>query len=1120
MKKFLALMFLVALSMGIYADQQVSGVVVDGNGEPIIGASIQAKGSTQGTISDYDGKFEMNVPESVKTLVVSFVGMTTQEVAVGKNIRVVMTENAEVIQEVVVTGYGNVSKGSFAGSAVAVDAEKIEKKSPSEVTKALAGEVAGVQVVNTSGQPGTNASVRIRGIGSIYASSSPLYVVDGVPYQAGDIASIDPSDIASTTILKDATATSLYGSRGANGVIVITTKKGTSGEQGKIDVDVKYGANMHLLPMYDVITSPTEYVELVWQSIYNSLNGSFTSEDRLIQEVNKTLFSSKGLPSGYNLWDKPGVALINGYTGKFNSDVNLQDQYKNMISWKDAIFRVGQKADATVRISGGTEKVTYFTSFGYLKDEGYYIGSDFDRFTVRSNIDFQPKKWLKGSVNLAYTYSKTNAVGQGGNMNNGFAYVNEIPPIYPVFVYGTEKNAAGTIAEGKYTYGNGITSKNIYSNGYILVDPKTGGPMFDYGMYEGWGRGYGSGINPAGSLVWDRDNTVQHHVTANAELEFKLYEGLKFKLVGGFQYLGALNSEYTNAFYGDAAGLGRVNKTQFNLMAFDLIQQLSYNKVIDNHTIDVYALHESNYYQYGVMYGGMNHVASTTGESVLEFSNAVQMSHLGSYRTITTLDSWLANASYWYDERYGVTANYRADGSSKFAKGHRWGHFGSVGFSWKFTNEHFMEGTTAADWLKNGKLRISWGANGNQGISNYMYQDQYSIEYVDGEVGYVWDYKGASDISWERTQVLDVGLEFDINKYLTAEIDYFYKYTDNLLMPKYTASSQGYSSTWVNGGSMSNNGIEFQFNVHAVDLRNVKLDIRFNGGHYHNKVLTLPEDVDTETEMLYNGGIAKGFSLYDYNMPKYAGVDAETGKALYVAYYDADLGNFGYTSATERQARGEKGSNYISNVYLYRQQHPNADIQTTTTELYPYAGSDYLGKSAEYGLEGGIGFDLEVYGVSLSVMCPYRIGGYGIDYSYAGLMNSDKVGRMNWHTDIRNAWSAQMTDAEKQAIADMGTAGIPRLSNGTDSYANSTSDRFLISNSYFSLYNVRLGYKFPKKLIEKIKLNSLELYVTGDNIAIATARKGYNPMTSYVGASDSYQYTPLTTVMGGIKLQF
>lgn len=1120
MKKIFTLLFLAAISLGLFAEKQVSGVVVDAKGEPVIGASIQAKGTTQGTISDYDGKFEMEVPESVKTLVVSFVGMETKEVQAEKNVRVVLAENSEVIQEVVVTGYGNVSKGSFAGSAVAVSADDIEKKSPSEVTKALAGEVAGVQVVNTSGQPGTNASIRIRGIGSIYASNAPLYVVDGIPYQAGDIASIDPGDIASTTILKDATATSLYGSRGANGVIVITTKKGTSGESGKIDVDVKYGANMHWLPMYDVITDPKEYVEMSWQSIYNSLNGSYMSEDKLIQAVNNTLFSSKGLPVGYNLWDHAGNELINGYTGKFYPEVQMLEQYKDMISWDKAIFRAGQKADATVRISGGSEKTSYYVSFGYLKDEGYYIGSDFDRFTARSNIEFQPKKWFKGSMNVSYTYSSTNAVGQGSNMNNGFAYVNEIPPIYPVYVYGSEKNGSGTIPVGKYSYGNGITGKTINSNGYILIDPKTGGPMFDYGMYEGWGRAYGSGINPAGSLVWDRDNTVQHQVAANANLEFKLYEGLKLKITGGLQYLGATNSDYTNAFYGDAAGIGRIGKTQYNLLAFDIIEQLSYNKTFGEHTLDMYALHETNYYQYGIMAGGMNHVAATTGPSVLEWGNAVQMSYMTSYKNITTLDSWLINASYWYNERYGITANYRADGSSKFAKGHRWGHFGSVGVSWKFTNESFIDNTAAGDWLKNGKLRLSWGANGNQGISNYLYSDQYSIENVDGEVGYVWDYKGAKDITWERTQVVDVGLELSLSKYLDLEFDYFWKYTDNLLMPKYTASSQGYSSTWVNGGSMSNNGVEFQFKVHAVDTRNVKLDVRLTGGHYHNKVLTLPTDINTETEMLYNGGIAKGFSLYDYNMPQYAGVDAESGKALYVAYYDETLGSFGYTSAANRRARGEQGNNYIDNVYLYREQHPDAVIKTTTTDQYPYAGSDYLGKSAEFALEGGIGIDFEAYGVSLSVMCPYRIGGYGVDYQYATLMQSERVGKINWHVDMRNAWSPQMTAAEKQAIADKGIAGVPRLSNGDDKYASSISDRFLISNSYLSLYNVRLGYKFPKKLIEKIKLNVLELYVTGDNLALISARKGYNPMTSYAGSSDTYQYTPLSTIMGGIKFQF
>ena len=320
MKKIFTLLFLAALSLGLYAQKQVSGVVVYENGEPIVGASIQAKGTTQGTISDYDGKFEMEVPESVKTLVISYVGMATQEVPAGKNIKVTLQENTEVLQDVVVTGYGNVSKGGYAGSVETVKAEDIEKKNPSDITKALAGESAGVQVVTSSGQPGTIADIRIRGIGSISANSSPLYVVDGIPLDAGSISSIDPGDIASTTILKDATATSLYGSRGANGVIVITTKKGSSnGDEGKIELDVKAGANMRLLPMYDVIDSPEEFMTLAWQSLYTQQKViNRKSESNSIKYANNNLFGANGIPVIYNLWEQPGNLLINPYDAAGN----------------------------------------------------------------------------------------------------------------------------------------------------------------------------------------------------------------------------------------------------------------------------------------------------------------------------------------------------------------------------------------------------------------------------------------------------------------------------------------------------------------------------------------------------------------------------------------------------------------------------------------------------------------------------------------------------------------------------------------------------------------------------------------------------------------------------------
>ena len=1091
MKKIFTLLALCLLSLSMVAQKQVSGLVTDSKNEPVIGASVQVKGTSIGTITDYDGEFLIDVPADATTLIVSFIGMQTQEVAIKDRVIVTLSEATEMIQEVVVTGYGNVSKGSFAGSAQAVNAETIENKSPSEISKALAGEVAGVQVVTTSGQPGTNASIRIRGIGSINGSS-PLYVVDGVAYD-GDLSAIDPGDIASTTLLKDATATSLYGSRGAHGVVLITTKKGNSGEEGKIDVDVKYGANMHLLPMYEVITSPQEYVEMAWMGLYNA--SARSSESGRLQDASNLLFGPKGIPTIYNLWNQPGNQLI-GSNGKFRDDVTMKPGYENMPSWEDAIFRVGQKTDATVRFSGGNDKVTYYASLGYLKDEGYYIGSDYDRFTIRSNVEFRPKKWLKGSLNTSYAYSTMNAAGQGDNMNNGFAYVNGMPAIYPVYLY----NEDGTIKK----------------------DERTGGLAFDYGMHEGSGRGFGSGINPAGSLLYDRDHTLQHHFNTAGMLEVKFYKDLKLTVNAGLTYLGLTNSAFTNAYYGDAAGIGRIDKTQTNRLAFMANQLLEYNKMIDDHSIRVMVGHESNLTRTSSMSGSMAHVAAENGENVLEWGNAVQMTGMGSATSTVTLESYLATASYIYKERYGLTANYRADGSSKFAKGHRWGHFGSVGATWMFTNEPFME--NASKWISNGKLRLSWGVLGNQNnINANLYQDQYSIQYVDGKVAYVWEYKGNPDLTWERSQVVDLGLEFDFHKYLTAEIDYFYKLTDNMLFPRYVAPSLGYSYEYLNGGELENQGVEVQLNVHALDTRNVKLDIRLNGAHYKNNVKSLPDYVSSDTEMIMNAGMAVGHGLYDWNMPTYTGVDAETGQAKYLAYYDANLGSFGTSnSADVLQATGKNGNNYISNVYEYRTKHPEADIQTTEVTGYQsaYAGSDYIGKSAIADFAGGFGFDLQAYGVTLSVTCSYGIGGWGYDNTYAQLMGSDKAGSYNWHKDMRNAWNRMMTDAEKEAIAAQGTAGIPRLSNGADRYANMGSTRFLTSSSFLSLNNIRIGYSFPKKLIEKIKLNTLNLYVSADNLAILSARKGFNPMASFTSTTDSYQYTPLSTIMGGVKFQF
>ena len=1097
MKKIFTLLVLGFISLGMMAEKQISGLVLDSKDEPVIGASVMVKGTTTGTITDYDGEFILSVSDDATTLVVSFVGMQQQEVAIKERMTIVLHEATEMLADVVVTGYGNVSKGSFAGSAQAVNAETIEKKSPTEVTKALAGEVAGVQVINTSGQPGTNATLVIRGVGSLNGSATPLYVVDGVTYD-GDISSIDPGDIASTTILKDATATSLYGSRGANGVVVITTKKGNSGEEGKIDVDVKYGANMRLLPLYDVITSPEEYVTMSWMSLYNSFrqesgfNNTDKSRKEAADKAHKVLYSSAGLPMGYNLWSAAGNYLINdgllqyGYANPtFDPTIARRPGYENLESWSDEIFRVGQKMDATVKFHGGSEKVNYFTSLGYLKDEGYYQSSDFSRISLRSNIDFTPKIWLKGNLNIAYSYSDMNNPNQdgGGAMNNGFYYVNAIPAIYPVFLRD--------------------------ENGNTYTDPRTGFLAYDYG--NELNRSFGFGINPAGSLLLDKQRSVQHTVNVQGGLELKLYKGLKLMVDAGMHFYNNLSSQLTNKYYGDAADIGRIAQQSSNMLTFSAKELLEYTTTVGNHNIRAMVGHENYYYRDNYVYGYKAYLAD--GES-LNLSNAIQMNEIAGNQDGFALDSYLATFSYIYDEKYMLTANYRADGSSRYAKGHRWGHFGSVGAAWTFTNESFME--SASEWIKNGKLRLSWGVLGNQIGSLYAYSDLYSIVNVNGEIGFVWGSKGNRDITWERTNTTDLGLEFSVGKYLDVELDYFYKLTDNLLFSRSVAPSLGYSSIPTNNAKMENQGVEFTFKGHLVNERNVKLDLRLNGAHYTNKMVEMPIDKvladGTVIRQKMSGAMAVGHSMYDHYTYVYAGVNPTNGNALYEAYYDTRKGELG--AALENNEY-----NYISSLHQWILDQEEAGVENPEQYLAKVDTADaswatlqYVGKSYLPDLAGGIGIDLETYGVTLSIACSYQIGGYGYDYTYMSLMANDPIGGHNWHKDMRNAWTEQNTNTN-----------IPRISNGSggfDSYANMSSTRFLTSNSFFSLNSIQVGYNFPKKLIEKIKLNRLHLYVSADNLAIATARRGYNPMTSFTGSSDTHAYSPLSTVIGGVKLSF
>ncbi len=1002
---------------------------------------------------------------------ISFIGMQTQEVAIKPNVRVVMKSESELLEEVMVVAYGTAAKKAFTGSATQVSGDKISMKSPTEVSKALQGEVAGVQVINTSGQPGTNATIRIRGIGSVNSSNAPLYVVDGIPFGA-ELSGINPSDIESTTVLKDATATALYGSRAANGVVLITTKRGEKGKT-RVEAEVKYGANVRWIPLYETIQSPERYVELTWEGLRNKAlySKEGVTADAAAATASASLFNgSKGIDPNYNMWKTAGDQLIDPVTGNFKDGIARRYTPEK---WEDYLFRTGQKVQGDVKISGGSDKITYFNSLGYIKDEGYYLESDFQRFNARSNINLDLTSWLKSSLNMAYANMTVNQPGQTDSQNNGFQFVNFMPSLFPVFARDADGNK--------------------------IPDEVVGGYLYDYGIGVGEGRSYASGINPAGAVQLDKDQTIINQFNGNLMLEARFLKDFKATVNLGVQYFDSKRDRYTNAFYGDAKGLGRIRKTQSNYMNVTGNQILTYTKSIDKHNFEAFVAHEGIWTQESYIDGQKS---LTIRPKNTEWANAVIMDYMDSDTYGYSMESFFGQVRYDFDEKYFFNASIRRDGSSRFSKGNKWGTFGSVGAAWLISKEEFM---SDLDWLKELKLKASWGLLGNQALltgftvaNYYPYEDFYEMTNQNNKPSFSFKYKGNPDLTWEKSSTFNTGLEFDIAGVLDGEIEYFHKSTTDMLFMKQVSPSLGYASYPVNDGKLTNHGLEFSLNAHLVKTNNVKFDVRLNGGYYVNKMSKMPIDDTTgkEKPVEVHGAYAwaKGHSLYDFYLHEYQGVNKETGLAEYTQYVNV-------------KADGTR--EIIEDMEDYRSKNTIVKLEKGKTNDTSKATKIFVDKSAIPALSGGFGFDLEVKGLEFSTTFTYGLGGYALDYVYRSAMGNHTPGQMNWHKDIEARWQkpGDVTD-------------VPRLTAGYDTYANSTSTRFLTSRSFLNLASARIGYTLPKTWLSKANIKGMSVYVTGDNLFMLSARKGFVAMSSVSGASDRSQYLPVTTIMGGLKIEF
>ena len=715
MKKFLLVLSVCFIAFGqvLAQSQTISGTVLNAaDDEPVIGASVQVKGTSKGTITDVDGKFTLEVdPNSV--LVVSFIGMATQEVAAKDGVVVNLMEDSKQLDEVMVVAFGTSTKKSFTGAASVVKADEITKRQTSNVTNALAGQVAGVQGLSTSGQPGTTSSVIIRGIGSMYASNSPLYVIDGVPASGDDVSTLANADIESVTVLKDAASNALYGARGANGVILITTKRGNT-RDAQVKLEAKWGVNQRGVPSYDVMRDAGMYYENYYTALYNQYFAQSGDATSAHNTASRLLTAANG-GLGYQVFAVPEGERLVGTNFKLNPRatagfVTADGYMLKADNWFNELFQSNNlRQEYNLSISGSTDKLTYFTSASYLDDSGIIQNSGFRRVTTRANVDYQAKKWLKIGTNMSYSHADMRYPQEEeyGNYSsaNIFYVTDNIAPIYPLY-----------IRDG---------------NGQIMRD-RNGFIMYDYGdgkTVTGASRAFMGQSNPASAIALDRSQYKKDIFTGKWFVQVEPIKGLKFTANLGLHYAGVRYNQTVNPFYGQYAERGgSAYVATSRVTAFDQQYLANYARKFGEHNVDVMLGYENYHLITSSMSGQKDKLVNPF---IAEINNAIKNPSVSSSSDSYFTQGILVQAKYDYASRYYISGSYRRDATSRFAPGKQWGNFWSVGAAWDIKGESFMDGVTNVDLLK---IKASYGSQGNDALGNYhVWADLYSFDENNGE---------------------------------------------------------------------------------------------------------------------------------------------------------------------------------------------------------------------------------------------------------------------------------------------------------------------------------------------------------------------------------------------------
>lgn len=974
-KLFLFLTAVFCLAMSAYAQRTVTGTVVDAEtDEPLVAATVLPIGGGTGTITDIDGNFSLNLPGSVKEIKFSYVGYATQTVAVSDKMNIALVPDNK-LETVVVTGYGSGKKlGSVVGAVSVVGEEQFQNVPTATFVDALQGQVSGLSIYSASGDPSSiDNDIRLRGVNSITAGNTPLFILDGAPVSQNVFTTLNPSDIESVTVLKDAASVAIYGSRAANGVIVITSKKGKFGEKAKVSLRASYGWSQIASDNVDMM-SAKQYVEY---------------RDKIGQPVS-----------------------AEARQAAFDYGINTD--------WMDEVFDSHAPTYSLEGVvQGGSETMSYYLSLNHYDAEGIMPQSAMRRESLRLNLSARVAPWLRIGFqsNFGYTKYETN------NESNS-AYGNSTPSIYNPMMF--------------------ARFAMPYDSPYYYTIGDDGRPVFgDRAEY----LHFTDALTP--QAVAKNRSVWSNRVTANMTLS-EMITPINGLVIRAQQNVDAYDSRIDNKVYptenfttpmgdyynwdGDNTGFAQQAFTRYYAFTYTNTAEYSFS-VNDVHNITALVGQESIVAKsnaFGASASGYTDprlmLLGTTGTSA-------SYSNLSESVAQQTFNSFFFNASYDFDNKYFVEGTFRRDGSSKFAPGHRWSSFWSVGGKWNMKAESFLQPVT---WLDDLQFHISYGTTGNSSIDNYMYfgtVEPTGGSYMGG-AGLVIGNPANSDLTWETVKSFDVGFNFGFLNIFSGEIDFYHKKTCDMLMTIPWSYTTGYSAGFGNIGSMKNVGVDINLQADIIKTRDWYWALRANFNYNNNEITELFNGQDTFT--VPNTGIqyAVGHSAGEHYTVLWAGVDPRDGQTM---WYDKD-GNLTKTYNEERDA-----------------------VLTGKSAFAPYSG--------------GFGTDLRWKNLSLRVDFAWAAKKYLINNDRAYIENNTNATQFNQMTSMMDVWTTpgQVTDIPK--------VGVPFQ-----------FDSHVIEDASFCrLKNLTFQYALPRNVLNKMRLENLSFHFTGRNLLTFTGFSGVDP---------------------------